>query len=225
MLTFKQSVAGGVVPFGPVVNSSGTPITGIAFGSVTVKIGKADGSAAGDKTMTSPDWVEKGLGVYHLILSNTDVDTLGSGEAILTYDSATAAVPFQVVANIEADTFVRLGAPAGASVSADIAAIFARTDVATSTRLASGTVAADLATLTTSVAALDTLLKQLDDNSLTRMTVLTRDGSNRPLTAQVYRWDTPANFTANGATGRVEYLVTCTYHASGTVDTFSKARV
>lgn len=40
-----------------------------------------------------------------------------------------------------------------------------------------------------------------------------RDGSNRPLTARVYLWNTKANFDANGATGRVEYLVTCTYHA------------
>lgn len=97
-------------------------ISGLTGAAPTVNISKAGaafGAAGGVVT-------EVANGFYKVALTTTDTNTLGdlayhitaaSGDATDFVDQITAAV------DQTGDSFVRLGAPAGASVSADIAAI------------------------------------------------------------------------------------------------------
>lgn len=71
----------------------------------------------------TPTVTERGNGWYNIALADTDTGTLGD---LVVRSTATGADPGErlltVVANSSADIYTRLGAPAGASVSADIAA-------------------------------------------------------------------------------------------------------
>lgn len=52
--------------------------TAIAFGSVTVKLMKAGGSAWTTKTMTSGNWTEIDDGLYMISFTAAELDTLGN---------------------------------------------------------------------------------------------------------------------------------------------------
>lgn len=117
-----------------ILNSSGVPVAGIAFGSVTAAVVKADGTTA-TLTVTITDWTEvttgafSGAGFYLLKLPASAVNQAG----MLDYAVASGANKvyigtIKVVDNEEVDTFSRLGAPVLASHSADVAGV--KTDVA-----------------------------------------------------------------------------------------------
>lgn len=107
----------------------GSGATGLAYTAVTVYIQKQGGSSTA-KTLTGTDWVEidptNFPGVYDLNLSSTDTNTLGYLKFSVVAPTIAANTFFglvEIVANLESDTFSRLGAPVGASIAADIAAI------------------------------------------------------------------------------------------------------
>lgn len=112
----------------------GSPVSGIAYGSVTAAVSKADQSQT-TLTLSAGDWYEaaggfSSSGVYWLSLPASATSVPGQ----LAYRvSATGAVDFvgiiDVVTVLEADTYVRIGVPTGASLAADLAAT--RADVGT----------------------------------------------------------------------------------------------
>lgn len=101
-------------------------LTGLTGASPTVTVSKAGGAfGAAGGTVT-----EVSSGFYKIALTTTDTNTVGdlayhitatSGDATDFVDQITAAV------DQTGDNFARLGAPAGASVSADVAAINSKT--------------------------------------------------------------------------------------------------
>lgn len=128
MIEYKQSVAA-FVPV-RIFDASGNPKSGVPFGSVSAAVQKADGSTTVGLTVLITDWVEitasafASAGVYALKLPSSVLDQTG----YLTYAVATAGNKthigaIKIVANEEVDTYTRVGAPTGASISADIAAV------------------------------------------------------------------------------------------------------
>lgn len=127
MLEYKQSVAA-FVPV-RIFDAAGAPQGGIPFGSVTAAVQKSDGTTA-VVTVTITDWSEvttgafTGSGVYLLKLPASVMNLTG----LLTYAVATPGNKthigaIKIVANEEVDTYTRLGAPAGASIAADVATV------------------------------------------------------------------------------------------------------
>lgn len=105
--------------------TSGVAVTGKAFSAVTCYIQKQAGTST-VKNVTANDWWEidatNGPGAYDLLLSTGDTDTLGYLKYFITVSGAVVyRGVVEIVANLEADTMARLGAPAGASIAADIA--------------------------------------------------------------------------------------------------------
>lgn len=148
---FKQSTS---IRF-PVrmLDAAGAAVTGIASGSVTATILKGDGTTASITINgTTTSWTEvstgafSGKGVYTFVLGDTYTNVIGQNVIAFNGGTGTAVIDFTVVANVEADTYGRIGAPAGASVSADIAAV--KVDV--------GTVTTNLATVDTNVDDIET---------------------------------------------------------------------
>lgn len=122
MQIFKQGTVNELI-IGIADDVTQTGVAGLLFTDVTAEVSKEGQTGNTAKVLVANDWHEHGSGWYRLKLSATDTDTLGTGLLVLTLGSSgsKAGYPFQVVANTEADVMSRLGAPAGASVSADIA--------------------------------------------------------------------------------------------------------
>lgn len=112
-MEYKQSVS----KFVPVriVDTTGTPVAGVAFGAVTATVMKADGTTQA-VTIAAPDWSEINTGafattgMYILRLSAANVDQPG----LLSYAVAVAGnTPYvgaiKVVANEEVDTYTAVG--------------------------------------------------------------------------------------------------------------------
>jgi hypothetical protein len=110
-------------------STTGAGYTGLNGSDVTVYLSKhGDTSNTVTISPTPPGWAEisstNSPGLYKFTLSTTDTNTLGY--LCLSAKTATAGVDpyiavFEIVANLEADTYARIGAPVGASISADIA--------------------------------------------------------------------------------------------------------
>jgi len=133
MIEYKQ----GVTIFMPVriFDSVGNPAASIAFGAVTAAVQKADGTQA-TVVVTLTDWEEvstgafAAAGVYLIKIPAAVMDQPG----LFTYAVATAGNKTyigaaKIVANEEADTYARIGAPVLASISADVAGV--KSDVST----------------------------------------------------------------------------------------------
>lgn len=76
--------------------ATGLPATGVLFSALTVQVSKAGGAFA-PKVMAAPDWVEIGNGVYTLVLSASDTNTLGS---LLATVNAVGVSQFVVEASV-----------------------------------------------------------------------------------------------------------------------------
>jgi hypothetical protein len=123
----KQSTAF-KVPVRLVLSSTGAEAVGLTYSNVTVYL-QAQGGTSTAKTLTgTSDFVEVDPGnfpgVYDLQLASGNTATVG----FLKYAvSSPGCRPYfglvEIVANIEADTYARLGAPVLATISADIASI------------------------------------------------------------------------------------------------------
>ncbi len=118
----KQSTTRNVMVF---MTDSADHITGKTGLTLTITASKDGGAFAS----ISPTVTERGNGWYNIALTAADTDTLGD---LCLHVTGTGADPadlkLHVVANLEADTYSRIGTPAGASVSADIASIQADTN-------------------------------------------------------------------------------------------------
>jgi hypothetical protein len=220
---FKQSTAN-YIPVGIADSVTGLGITGLAFNAsgLSCKLAKS-GLAATTKTLTAPDWVEIGNGWYYVKLSTSECDTLGVGSLIVIYtaggNTAENLYPFGVVANLESDTFVRLGAPAGGSVSADIAAV--KTDTAAVKAKTDNLPAtpASEATLTAHTATLAKLLGISGENSVRDTLIYNGDGDLESARIRIY--DSAANANAQGATGLLAtWNMTATYTSPGKLSTY-----
>lgn len=117
----KQNTARNVMVF---MTDSADHVTGKTGLTLTITASKDGGAFAS----ISPTVTERGNGWYNIALTASDTDTLGD---LCLHVTGTGADPadlkLHVVANLEADTYSRLGTPAGASVSADIAAVKSQT--------------------------------------------------------------------------------------------------
>jgi hypothetical protein len=106
-----------------------TPITGKSGADATVTFAKGDGTTAnyaGTATLTeltANAW--SGAGVYQLTLPSAVTDVLGQLGGVVSVSGAEKFLlePIDIVANTAADNYARLGAPAGASLAADIATL------------------------------------------------------------------------------------------------------
>lgn len=127
MLEYKASTIA-VVPVVLTITATNLPHTGVAAGVVTVTVVKSNGVIV-TYTPAGGQWTEftwdawAGSGYYALSIPVGSTDVAG----ILHYCVSVAGDDkyfgvVNIVANLEADTYGRVGAPAGASVSADIAA-------------------------------------------------------------------------------------------------------
>ena len=122
MRELKQSTAANVIIF---MADSTDHITGKTGLTLTVTLSKDGGAFAS----ITPTVTERTNGWYNIALTSSHTDTLGDCVVRATSTGADASErALNVVANIEADTYARVGAPAGASVSADMAAV--KTDTA-----------------------------------------------------------------------------------------------
>ena len=141
MIIARQATAR-TVTVGPVLDADGVAVTDGVVGDFKIsKNGGAPAALNASATLT-----HRHTGHYSLALTTSDLDTVGSAEIVI--DDTTNACPPKTITVIEeavydalfaasaagygtaqtGDSFARLGAPAGASVSADIAAIEAQTD-------------------------------------------------------------------------------------------------
>ena len=138
-------------------SSTGAAITGAARANVTLYYLKYGQTTATLKTLGVGDWIERDAtnepGFYDVQFSTGELDTMGPFFFSVAYTSGpTTSYTYygvmNVVANLASDIYSRLGAPTGASVSADIAT--ATSDiVAVNTKLgtpAGASVSADIAT-------------------------------------------------------------------------------
>ena len=141
MIFARQSTAI-IVTVGPVLDAVGVAVTDGVVGDFKIsKNGAAPAALNGSATLT-----HRNTGFYSLSLTATDVNTVGTVEAVI--DDTVNTCPMKEITVLEeavydalfaasapgygtaqtGDSFARLGAPAGASVSADIAVIEAQTD-------------------------------------------------------------------------------------------------
>lgn len=110
-------------------SSTGLGQSGVAFGSVTATYLKSDGTT-GSITVNGSTWTAvttgafASAGVYTLSIPSGTVNIAGTFGYCVT---ATGCNPYvgwvEIMAQLPSDVYSRVGAPAGASVSADVAAI------------------------------------------------------------------------------------------------------
>lgn len=156
-IRLKQSTASQEFPLGPFLDSTDgvTPETALSIANTDIKLWKMGTTSLANKNSGGATHISGGI--YHATLDATDTDTPGAMIAFVSVSGALPIkVEFEVVsANVydaliggtdllqvdvtdwknatapamTGDAFARLGAPAGASVSADVASI--KTDTGT----------------------------------------------------------------------------------------------
>jgi hypothetical protein len=186
----------------------GSPLPGVTYQQATVYLAKQGGPAVA-KVLGPTDWYEidgtNMPGEYDLVLSASDVNTLGFLRYDVTYTGISMhyAGLVQVVANLEADTYTRLGAPAGASVSADVLAL--SVDVAAT------------------AANVSRIMGLVFDNIVEDSQVY--DANANLTSARIRCYDTKAHAQAAGATGLLyQYTVTAAYDGNGNATLFQVVR-
>jgi hypothetical protein len=119
--------------------STGLPLLGVAYGSVSATVHKADGTSA-NLTVTSPDWAEltsgafNGSGCYTLLLPTSATDTAGRLVVAVAVSGAldNPLSVIDVVANLESDTTTTLATLATAAaltaVGSNVTSIKTKTD-------------------------------------------------------------------------------------------------
>ncbi len=179
------------------LDKEGRPVTGVAFGSVVVTLLKPDGiQPSGNITIDNVTnfWLEytfgsfSSAGVYGLTLASANINQVGQYIIAISGGGGTAMADITVVANVAADVMTRLGTPAGASVSADIA---------------------------TAQNSLQRALGLLYNNSVLDQIVLNSLETNIQ-TARLRCYDTSVNAAAAGATGLLfTFAVTASFDING----------
>jgi hypothetical protein len=176
-----REIKGGSVDryaFLTVLDADGVPVEGIAHTDVTAAYAYVEGAvsatsislAAGSLgTHVDGHWYEVGGGRYTLALADAFHASGNNGKHVRVWvELATGGSVedrYDVVTNLQSDTHDRVGAPAGASIAADIAA--------NQTILASGT--HGNAALKTLIDAVDTVVDSILDDTGTSGVVLAND--------------------------------------------------
>jgi hypothetical protein len=137
-------------------DQNGLPLSGVSYTTVTATVLRSDNTSTIVSPASSADFFEitfgdfAGAGVYFLRVQGPSLAVNG----VASYAVSSSVVGakkhvgvLNVVAQVENDTYSRIGAPAGASVSADVAALKAVADTV-STKVgtpAGASVSADVA--------------------------------------------------------------------------------
>lgn len=148
------------------LDSSFAAVTGVAQGSTTVAILFPGGTSSSLVAGTNYTWTEistgafSGKGLYILEITQATLNGTGEYTVAINGGSGSAVAEFSCYSELPADVYTRVGAPAGASVSADIAAVKVDTGAISTVNTKLGTpagvsVSADIAAVKsdTSVAA------------------------------------------------------------------------
>lgn len=266
MLEFKTST-NLLVPVVLTNATSGLAHTGVAFGSVSVTVVKSDGSTV-SYTPTVGQWTEittgaySGGGYYNLTIPAADANLAG----ILQYAVAVTGDDLHfgvvnIVDELESDTFARIGAPVGASISADLQADTTTLagDITSSTTSIKGAsnkdltqVDTDVGTAVTDITAVNTKLgtpagasvsadiaavksdTAATLTSVARILGLSYDNVNEDqqvyssghlTSARLRLYDTAAHALAGGATGLLyTYAIAAAYDISGNCTSFTVTR-
>lgn len=136
MIILKQSTAGQVVILGYFLDSTdgNTEETGLTIANTDIKIWKSGATTLADKNSGGATHISNAL--YHTTLDATDTSTLGPMNIFVHVAGALAvkleclvvtAAAYDVMTAATGDAYARLGAPAGASISADVAAVKSQT--------------------------------------------------------------------------------------------------
>jgi len=238
MLEYKASTIARV-PVALTVTATGLPHAGVLAAAVTVTVVKSNGVIV-TYTPSGGQWTEftwdaySGSGYYNLSIPVGDTDVAG----ILNYCVLVAGDDLyfgvvNIVANLEADTYGRVGSPVGASISADIAAVqsdttainakttnlpadpASQTDVTSAVTSIKGVMDKDLSQVDQGVidanVNLGEVLGLLHKNAVVDNQVYNAGG--RLTSAILYVYDSGANAIANDhATGLLfDYDITATY--------------
>lgn len=111
-------------------DASGSPVINKTYADVDVTAERADGTTVEIVTDDAGDFYEvttgafSGTGKYTLVVP-ASVTSVPGALCIAVFSTGLGIVPvivINVVANLEVDTYARLGAPAGATIAADIQA-------------------------------------------------------------------------------------------------------
>ena len=233
-MELKQNV-GTKVPVRLRAVVDGSPLTGVTYLQATVYIQKYGGASI-SKPLGPSDWIEVDAvnmpGEYDLVLQAGDLDTLGFFKYAVAQIGISMTYPglMQVVANIESDIFALLGAPVGASISADLQSAVTSIKGAgnkdlsqVDTDVTSGTAAVQ-ATLVTIDSMLARTLALSYDNVVEDSQ--TYDGNSKLTGARVRFYDSAAHaITNDGVTGLLyQYLLAATYDGGGNCTSFRLTR-
>lgn len=197
MIEVKQSVARWLPV--RIFNSTGDPVAGVLYSAITASVMKADHTIT-SFSVASGDWFEattssfNASGTYMIQIPASVLDQPGPLEyAISTASYKVFIGAVKVVANEEVDTYSRIGAPAGASISADIASV--KTDT---TNI--GTISSNLLRA----------LGLMHENSVLDQTVY--NVSNKITSGRLRIYDSKTDALAAGATGLLAtYTISATY--------------
>ena len=217
-MELKQGVALRV-PVTLITSATGAPMTGVAFGAVVCYLQKQAGAAA-PKVVDGTNWFELDSvnmpGEYDLLLSSGDIDTPGFLRySVATSTSQTYRGLMEVVANIESDTYTRIGAPAVTSIADDLQ---------TAITSIKGTSDKDLTQIDTAISTIDftaitdgiiETLGMLHKNSVIMNQIYNAGG--RLTQAELRVYDTSAHAVLNdGITGLLKtYTIYSTYDLLG----------
>jgi hypothetical protein len=226
-MELKQNV-GTTVPVRLRAIVDGSALTGVTYDQVTCYIQKQGGASAA-KAVTVGNWVEVDAthmpGEYDLTLLAGDLDTLGWFKYYVSYPGVSMhyAGLLEIVANLEYDTFTRLGAPVYGSTAGDIANV--KSDVGAAVVSIKGASNKDLTQVDTDVGALASGISTISANVIKALGLLydnsvldnqSYDGSGNLTGARLRTYDTNAHAIAAGGTGLLmTYTVTATYDGGG----------
>lgn len=252
MIAYKTSTTI-TVPVVLTVATTGAAHTGVAAGSVSVTVIKSNGTTS-SYTPTAGQWTEYSAdaytssGYYNLVIPDTATDQAGIlqyGVSVSGDDKHFGVV--YLVANLESETYTRIGAPVGASISADIAGAItsikgaSNKDITQVDTAISGAVVSikgsgdkDLTQVDTDVNAVGSAVSMLS-SSVARILALsydnihedsqTYDGDGRLTSARFRAYDTAAHALAGGVTGLLyTYTIGATYDGSGHCTKFTMTR-
>ena len=94
----KQNVAGKLPAYMQDVN--GAPVTGLAFGDISVKYAKEGATGLTTKTINAGNWTEVGQGLYDISFTGVELDTIRFFKYVVT---GTGALQYPGLAQISAN--------------------------------------------------------------------------------------------------------------------------
>lgn len=214
----------------------GSPLSGVTYDKVTVFIQGAGGASV-QKVVAPGDWTEVDAvnmpGEYDLQFYVGELGTLGPFRYTVSYGGI--AFPYRglvtIVQVLGADIYSRIGAPVGASISADLqnAITAIETAIKGSGNKDLTQVDTDVQTAITNIATLTAIAQRILALSYDNVVEdgQSYDGNAKLLGSDVWFYDTAAHATLNDhVTGLLyRYRITGTYDTGGNCTMFRMTRV